>query len=59
MEKLWKHLLDLDQNVQDNSKTGKKAKGVKKCVTRKNIKFNDYKERLMNNKKNNEISTSI
>ena len=30
---------------------GKRAKGVKKCVTKKNLRFNDYKDCLMNNKK--------
>ena len=42
--------------LQDNGKTGKRAKGVKRCV---NIKFNDYKECLINNNKNKEISTRI
>ena len=37
--------------LQDNGKIGKRAKGVKKCVTKKNFRFNDYKECLMNNKK--------
>ena len=37
--------------LQDNGKIVKKAKGVKTCVTKKNLRFNDYKECLMNNKK--------
>ena len=35
----------------DDGKIGKRAKGVKKCVTKKDLKFNDYKDCLMNNKK--------
>ena len=35
----------------NNSKIGKRAKGVKKCVTKKNLKFNYYKDCLMNNEK--------
>ena len=33
----------------DNSKIGKRAKTVKKCVTKKNLRFNDYKDCLMKN----------
>ena len=29
---------------------GKKAKGTKKCVIKKMIKFNDYKKCLLNDK---------
>ena len=35
----------------DDDKTGKRAKGVKICVTKKDLKFNDYKDFLMNNEK--------
>ena len=35
----------------DDGKIGKRAKGVKKWVTKKNLRFNDYKECLINNKK--------
>ena len=35
----------------DDGKIGKKAKGVKICITKKKIKFNDYKDCLMNNEK--------
>ena len=35
----------------DNDEIGKRAKGVKKCVTKKNLKFNNYKDCLMNNEK--------
>ena len=35
----------------DNDKIGKRAKDVKKCVTKKDLKFNDYKNCLMNNEK--------
>ena len=37
--------------LQNNGKIGKRAKGVKRCVTKKNIKFSDSKNCLMNNKK--------
>ena len=37
--------------LQDNGKIGKRAKGVKKCITKKNLRFNNYKECLMKNKK--------
>ena len=35
----------------NNDKIGKRAKGVKKCVTKKDLKFNDYRNCLMNNEK--------
>ena len=34
--------------LTDNSKEDKKAKGTKKCVIKKMIKFNDYKKCLLN-----------
>ena len=34
----------------DNDKIDKKAKGTKKCVTKKMIKFDDYKKCLLNDK---------
>ena len=34
--------------LTDDSKEGKKAKGTKKCVIKKMIKFNDYKKCLLN-----------
>ena len=34
--------------LTDDSKEDKKAKGTKKCVIKKKIKFNDYKKRLFN-----------
>ena len=34
--------------LTDNDKIGKKAKGTKKCVINKMIKFNDYKKCLLN-----------
>ena len=33
-----------------NDKIGKKAKGTKKCVIKKMIKFDDYKKCLLNDK---------
>ena len=33
----------------DDGKIGKRAKGVKKCVTKKNLRFNDYKDCLIKN----------
>ena len=35
--------------LTDNGKEDKKAKGTKKCVIKKMIKFNDYKKCLLNN----------
>ena len=35
--------------VTDDGKEDKKAKGTKKCVIKKKIKFNDYKKCLFNN----------
>ena len=34
--------------VTDDGKEDKKAKGTKKCITKKRIKFNDYKKCLFN-----------
>ena len=34
--------------LTDDGKEDKKAKGTKKCVIKKMIKFNDYKKRLLN-----------
>ena len=34
--------------LTDGGKEDKKAKGTKKCVTKKMIKFNDYKKCLLN-----------
>ena len=36
--------------LTDNYKTDKKAKGTKKCVIKKMIKFDDYKKCLLNDK---------
>ena len=36
--------------LTDNDKIDKKAKGTKKCVMKKMIKFNDYKKCLLNDK---------
>ena len=36
--------------LTDNDKEDKKAKGTKKCVIKKTIKFNDYKKCLLNDK---------
>ena len=36
--------------LTDNGKENKKAKGTKKCVIKKMIKFNDYKKCLLNDK---------
>ena len=33
----------------DDGNSDKKAKGRKKCVIKRRIKFNDYKDRLLNN----------
>ena len=35
--------------LTDNDKIDKKAKGTKKCIINKMIKFNDYKKCLLNN----------
>ena len=37
--------------LTDDGKIGKIAKEVKKCVTKKSLRFNDYKDCLMNKKK--------
>ena len=36
--------------LTDNGKEDKKAKGTKKCVIKKMIKFSDYKKCLLNDK---------
>ena len=36
--------------LMDNGDSNKKAKGTKKCVIKRILKINDYKNRLMNNK---------
>ena len=36
--------------LMDDGNTDKKAKGTKKCVIKRILKFNDYKNCLMNNK---------
>ena len=36
--------------MSDNDKTDKKAKGTKKCVIKKMIKFDDYEKCLLNDK---------
>ena len=33
----------------DDGNSDKKAKGTKKCVIKKILKFNDYKDSLLNN----------
>ena len=38
-------------NLIDDGITGKIAKGVEKCVTKKGLKFNAYKNCLINNEK--------
>ena len=62
-EHLMKELIGLRSKFYvyliDDGKIGKRAEGVKKYVAKKSLRFNDYKDCLMNNKKNNEISTSV
>ena len=36
--------------LADNDKIDKKAKGTKKCILKKKIKFDDYKKCLLNDK---------
>ena len=36
--------------LTDNDKIDKKAKGTKKCIIKKMIKFDDYKKYLLNDK---------
>ena len=36
--------------LTDNDKIDKEAKGTKKCVIKKTIKFDDYKKCLLNDK---------
>ena len=35
--------------LMDDSNSGKKAKGTKKCVIKRRLKCNDYKDCLLNN----------
>ena len=35
--------------IMDNGNSGKRAKGTNKCVTKSVLKFNDYKNCLLNN----------
>ena len=35
--------------LMDDGNSGKKAKGTEKCVIKKILKFNDYKNCLLNN----------
>ena len=37
--------------LRDDGNINKRAKVVKKCVTKRNLRFNDYKDCLMNNTK--------
>ena len=37
--------------LMDDGNSNKKAKGTKKCVMKQRLKFNDYKNCLLNNKK--------
>ena len=37
--------------LTDDGKIDKRAKGVKKCITKKNLRCNDYKDCLMKNMK--------
>ena len=39
-----------DYNYDDNDNKFKKAKGTKKCVIKRLLKFNDYKDCLLNDK---------
>ena len=36
--------------LMDDGNTNKKAKGTKNCITKRILKFNDYKNCLLNNK---------
>ena len=36
--------------LMDDGWSDKKAKGAKKCVVKRRLKFNDYKDCLLNNK---------
>ena len=44
--------------VKDNGKNEKTAKGVKKYVINKNIKHEDYKDTLMDKKRQSEVSAT-
>ena len=35
--------------LMDDGRSDKKAKGTKKCVIKRRLKFNDYKDCLLNN----------
>ena len=45
--------------LTDDGNVDKKAKGIKKCVIKKEIMFNDFVERLKEKKENIKISTKI
>ena len=45
--------------LMDDSGSDKKAKGTKKCVIKQRIKFNDYKDCLLNNEIVLKITTKI
>ena len=46
--------------LMDDSNNNKKAKGTKKIVIKRTLKFNDYKDCLFKNeKKNTKITTKI
>ena len=46
--KTYSYLVYNDDNVDDSEY--KKAKETKKCVVKARLKFNDYKDCLLNNK---------
>ena len=52
--KIMTEFVDLRQKtysyLTDYCKEDKKAKGTKKCVIKRRLKFNDYKDCLLNNK---------
>ena len=45
--------------LTDDWKEDKKAKGTKKCVIKRMIKFNDYKNCLLKDESNIKITTKI
>ena len=45
--------------LTDDGNVDKKAKGIKKCVIKKEIMFNNFVERLKEKKENIKISTKI
>ena len=46
-------------HIKDGDKSGKTAKGIKKNVIKKNIKPEDYKDVLFNNKQMHQTMKSI